>query len=156
MKTLPSSDAEAIRESSNGLLISSQYAMLCAHNGPYQSVSSTGPVWPRKRGIISGRRPFSLIGMTAKAPPPLASQLTEMYWGFAYPHISTCVIRSGQAADLDQVSVPCVLRDAEVIVALLLRHSQRKYRGGGFEGDQHAFFAAVPKTCPRASLLGVS
>jgi hypothetical protein len=50
----------------------------------HQSVSSTAAVCPRKRGRRSGRRPRSLTGMTANAPPPLASQLTEMYSGLAY------------------------------------------------------------------------
>ena len=44
----------------------------------YQSVSNTTAVCPLNSGSSSGNRPFSLIGMTAKAPPPLASQLTEM------------------------------------------------------------------------------
>jgi hypothetical protein len=48
-----------------------------------QSVSKTGAVCPRNSGICSGRRPFSLSGITAKAPPPLASQLTARYSGFA-------------------------------------------------------------------------
>jgi hypothetical protein len=50
----------------------------------YQSVSRTAAVCPRKRGIWSGARPRSLRGMTAKAPPPLDSQLTAMYSGLAY------------------------------------------------------------------------
>ena len=41
-------------------------------------------MWPRNNGICSGRRPFSFKGMTANAPPPLASQLTERYSGLAY------------------------------------------------------------------------
>jgi hypothetical protein len=49
----------------------------------YQSVSRTAAVCPRKRGSVSGARPRSSMGMTAKAPPPLASQLTEMYCGLA-------------------------------------------------------------------------
>ena len=44
----------------------------------YQSVSNTAAVCPLNNGICSGNRPFSLIGITAKAPPPLASQLTEI------------------------------------------------------------------------------
>ena len=39
---------------------------------------------PLNKGNCSGSRPFSLIGMTANAPPPLASQLTEIYCGFAF------------------------------------------------------------------------
>lgn len=49
----------------------------------FQSVSNTAAVCPRNSGRVSGRRPFSSMGMTANAPPPLASQLTEMYSGFA-------------------------------------------------------------------------
>lgn len=45
---------------------------------PYQSVSNTTAVCPLNSGICSGNRPFSLMGTTAKAPPPLASQLTDM------------------------------------------------------------------------------
>lgn len=50
----------------------------------HQSVSSTAAVCPRKSGNRSGSRPRSVTGMTANAPPPLASQLTEMYSGLAY------------------------------------------------------------------------
>jgi hypothetical protein len=49
-----------------------------------QSVSRTAAVWPRNRGIWSGILPRSLTGMTANAPPPLDSQLTERYSGLAY------------------------------------------------------------------------
>ncbi len=47
-------------------------------------MSSTTAVWPLKSGIRSGSRPRSLVGMTAKAPPPLASQLTARYSGLAW------------------------------------------------------------------------
>lgn len=67
MNTFPSSDPDAIKESLNG----------------DQSVSRTGAVWPRKSGIDSGRRPRWESGMTAKAPPPPDSQLTERYDGLA-------------------------------------------------------------------------
>lgn len=49
----------------------------------YQSVSKTTALCPLKSGNWSGSRPFSFNGMTAKAPPPLASQLTERYVEFA-------------------------------------------------------------------------
>ena len=65
--TFPSSEPEATMSSSKGL----------------QSVSSTAAVWPRNKGINSGSLPRSSRGMTANAPPPLASQLTERYLGFA-------------------------------------------------------------------------
>ena len=56
--------------------------MMRSLNG-FQSVSSTEAVCPRKSGIWSGSFPRSLTGMTANAPPPLDSQLTERYSGFA-------------------------------------------------------------------------
>lgn len=52
-------------------------------NDAHQSVSRTAAVWPRKRGMTSGSFPRSSTGMTAKAPPPLASQLTDRYLGLA-------------------------------------------------------------------------
>lgn len=67
MKTFPSSDPDATIWSLKGL----------------KSVSRTGPVCPRNRGIASGRRPRVESGIMAKAPPPDASQLTERYRGFA-------------------------------------------------------------------------
>jgi hypothetical protein len=83
-RTLPSSEAEAISESLKGLLHVYERCPAIVHPvRAYQSVSRTAAVCPRKRGICSGTRPFSLRGMTAKAPPPLASQLTERYSGFA-------------------------------------------------------------------------
>jgi hypothetical protein len=48
-----------------------------------QSVSSTAAVCPRNSGIGSGSLPFSSSGITANAPPPLASQLTATYFGLA-------------------------------------------------------------------------
>lgn len=50
----------------------------------YQSVSRTEAVCPRNSGIWSGTFPRSLRGMTANAPPPDASQLTERYSGLTY------------------------------------------------------------------------
>jgi hypothetical protein len=49
----------------------------------YQSVSKTTAVWPLNNGMRSGSLPLSFVGITAKAPPPLDSQLTAMYSGFA-------------------------------------------------------------------------
>lgn len=66
-KTLPSSEADAMMESSKGL----------------QSVSSTTAVWPRNNGKSSGSFPRSSKGITANAPPPPASQLTAKYLGLA-------------------------------------------------------------------------
>lgn len=83
-RTLPSSEADEISRSLNGLLqIYERLLPTLPCRCAYQSVSRTAAVCPRKRGISSGARPFSLMGMTAKAPPPLASQLTEMYSGLA-------------------------------------------------------------------------
>ena len=84
MLTLPSSDPEAMRESLKGFLqlLAWKWGSVAF---PYQSVSSTTAVCPRKSGIRSGSLPFSLVGMTANAPPPLASQLTAMYSGLACP-----------------------------------------------------------------------
>lgn len=85
-KTFPSSEPDATSESLKGFLDFS----VCldaveegAHQGRYQSVSSTTAVCPLNNGILSGTLPLSSTGMTANAPPPLASQLTEMYSGFA-------------------------------------------------------------------------
>lgn len=49
-------------------------------------------MWPLNSGIWSGSFPFSLSGMTAKEPPPPASQLTERYFGLTYiaqSHVSS-------------------------------------------------------------------
>lgn len=63
--TLPSSEAEATMRSLKG----------------FQSVSSTAAVCPLNNGMTSGNLPLSSKGMTAKAPPPEASQLTLKYSG---------------------------------------------------------------------------
>lgn len=65
IKILPSSEPEAMMRSLKGC----------------QSVSNTTAVCPRKRGMTSGIFPFSFSGMTANAPPPPDSQLTERYSG---------------------------------------------------------------------------
>ena len=89
----------------------------------YQSVSRTTAVCPRNRGIWSGSLPRSLSGMTAKAPPPEASQLTERYSGL------TCATHQPQwsrlsagrlGAYLDQIGVPGISADAQVVVAGVL------------------------------------
>lgn len=80
MNTFPSSDPEAMMRSLKGFLIKSALAPQRAPI-PYQSVSKTGAVCPRNSGICSGNLPFSFKGITANAPPPLASQLTERYSG---------------------------------------------------------------------------
>ena len=71
--------------------------MVCARSPEplkktYQSVSRTVAVWPLNSGIWSGSFPFSPSGMTAKEPPPPASQLTERYFGLTYmaqAHVSS-------------------------------------------------------------------
>lgn len=88
MKTLPSSEADEMSESLKGDLWVVSTVRQGSRVPPcqaraYQSVSRTAAVWPRKRGSWSGALPRSLMGMTAKAPPPLDSQLTEMYSGLA-------------------------------------------------------------------------
>lgn len=90
IKTLPSSEAEAITRSLNGFLHRAGQQLrtgktfkLGSVGGTNQSVSSTVAVWPRKSGIWSGSFPFSFKGMTAKAPPPDESQLTDKYSGLA-------------------------------------------------------------------------
>lgn len=85
-KTLPSSEPEAMRESSKGCLsyLAFQRPRAYRSEDAYQSVSSTTAVCPLNSGIFSGTLPVSSTGMTANAPPPLASQLTAMYSGFAY------------------------------------------------------------------------
>ena len=47
----------------------------------YQSVSKTAAVCPLNNGICSGSLPFSFSGITANAPPPPDSQLTDKYCG---------------------------------------------------------------------------
>jgi hypothetical protein len=87
----------------------------------YQSVSKTGAVCPRNRGICSGSLPFSLIGITANAPPPLASQLTEMYSGFAcMPSAPTPACSGPRSPDLHQVRIPGIATDMQVIIGSLL------------------------------------
>lgn len=71
--------------------------------------------------------------MTAKAPPPLASQLTERYSGlaFAIRLVSSYTPQGGRAqwahdergaflTDLDQVGVPSIATDSDVVIAELL------------------------------------
>lgn len=54
-----------------------------AASSSYQSVSKTTAVCPRNSGIWSGSFPLSFTGMTANAPPPPDSQLTDRYSGLA-------------------------------------------------------------------------
>lgn len=82
--TLPSSDPEHISESLKGFLPPFNTNAVRRSGEVYQSVSSTTAVWPLKSGIRSGSLPLSLVGITANAPPPLASQLTAMYSGLAW------------------------------------------------------------------------
>ena len=91
----------------------------------HQSVSNTGPVCPRNSGICSGSRPFSLTGITANAPPPLASQLTERYSGLAWPAAVSSVFSAPSLdciliAHLHQIRVPRIATDMQIVVARLL------------------------------------
>ena len=100
----------------------------------HQSVSRTAEVCPRNKGMRSGSFPFSFRGMTAKAPPPLDSQLTERYSGLACSTAGSQYVsshmrfrgeqartraRGGRASDLDQVGIPGIATDADVVVAEL-------------------------------------
>ena len=92
----------------------------CIVRSFYQSVSKTTAVCPRNKGNCSGNRPFSLMGMTANAPPPLASQLTDIYCGFAFvlsDHILHIPMR---VHHLYEVRIPSISGDPYVIVALFL------------------------------------
>jgi hypothetical protein len=85
---LPYEDLAIVRSRSYDSIIEGTprcLSALCLLDGdlPYQSVSRTGAVCPRKSGICSGSLPFSFTGTIANAPPPLASQLTDRYSGFA-------------------------------------------------------------------------
>lgn len=82
-KTLPSSEPDASNESLKGFLYLLDLVPHKSDRHRYQSVSSTTAVCPLNSGILSGTLPLSETGITAKAPPPLASQLTEMYSGLA-------------------------------------------------------------------------
>ena len=99
---------------------------------PYQSVSSTAAVCPRKRGIWSGSLPFSFRGMTAKAPPPEASQLTDRYSGL------TCI-----------VSMAARLRgEARGLVCTLTRFVSQALRLIWRLSYPWSFLVGFPKTCP--------
>lgn len=87
----------------------------------YQSVSSTTAVCPLKRGILSGTLPRSSTGITAKAPPPLASQFTEIYSGLALSSSEDGEADiEGDCSYLYQVRVPGIPGDPEVVVTLFL------------------------------------
>jgi hypothetical protein len=133
MKTLPSSEAEAMMRSLKGFLCEGQpgsfLLSVCRVFATHQSVSSTAAVWPRKSGIWSGSLPRSFRGMTANAPPPPDSQLTERYSGLTCqaPGVNELKMRLGGAArentqitHLHQVGIPGIAADVEVVVAKLL------------------------------------
>jgi hypothetical protein len=129
-----------------GFLLERQ-RLRCPKNGrvlaTHQSVSSTAAVWPRNKGIWSGSFPRSFRGMTAKAPPPLDSQLTERYSGFTCrsglklsAQVAVRSVDSGGGREsrraggadqgndpvtyLYQVGVPGIAADVEVVIAKLL------------------------------------
>ena len=92
----------------------------------HQSVSSTAAVWPRNKGIWSGSFPRSFRGMTANAPPPPDSQLTERYSGLTWARSEGSAAGLGcdeagyRAKYLHQVGIPGIAADVEVVVAELL------------------------------------
>jgi hypothetical protein len=92
-------------------------------------VSNTGPVCPLKRGICSGSLPFSLTGITANAPPPLASQLTARYSGFAWIHRQLGPLPQEQArgTNLHQIGIPRIATDVQVVVARFLPRRLPEY-----------------------------
>ena len=53
----------------------------------FQSWSSTAAVCPLNNGMTSGIFPRSSRGMTANAPPPDASQLTDRYLGLHFTRL---------------------------------------------------------------------
>lgn len=75
--TVVSSEAEATTLSLKGL----------------KSVSRTAAVWPLKRGRASEALPTFSRGMTAKAPPPLASMFTEMNFELAFTRLVSQALR---------------------------------------------------------------
>lgn len=83
-------------------------------------MSKTTAVCPLNKGNCSGNRPFSLIGMTANAPPPLASQLTEIYCGFAFVLSDRILFAPMRVHHLYEIRIPGIFGDAYVIVALFL------------------------------------
>lgn len=121
----------------------------------YQSVSNTTALCPLNSGSCSGNRPFSPNGITANAPPPLASQLTARYCGFALQLLD---VESGplqQDVYLDQVGVPSILRNPEVVVALLLHQSQNVRTEEKSCATVRTFRVGLPKTCPTGCLFSV-
>lgn len=114
----------------------------------YQSVSNTTAVCPLNRGNCSGNRPFSFIGMTANAPPPLASQLTEMYCGLACMSVRPDGRTPLRMCYLDEVCVPGIPRNAYIIIALFLKTRSAPGHKLFARSVSRTFFVGRPKTCP--------
>lgn len=111
MRALPSSPAEATTASLKG----------------DQSVSRTGPEWPRARGMRSGsleERPCSAKGVgrgrMANAPPPDAFQLREMYRCGRVSARAEGERGGTDGGGGDDVGVPCAVCDLYVVVPVLL------------------------------------
>lgn len=116
LRNLPYADLSIIRPRCYNTIIERVPGRCQQYSGalvltPYQSVSNTGPVCPRNSGICSGNRPFSFTGITAKAPPPLASQLTERYSGLAWPTSVSPMFHQVCGSYLDQIRVPGIATD---------------------------------------------
>ena len=103
---------------------------------------------PLNRGNCSGNRPFSFIGMTANAPPPLASQLTEMYCGLAYTTVRLDRQTLMGICYLDEVGIPGILRDAYVVIALFLYTNSAPCHNLCTGSGIRTFLVDRPKTCP--------
>jgi hypothetical protein len=90
--------------------------------------------------------------MTANAPPPLASQLTEIYSGFALCPCelaveSRHVITIG--TDLDQIGIPRISGDAQIVVTLFLDDRAQLCVGRtNIYISGHTFLVDCPYTCP--------
>jgi hypothetical protein len=127
LRNLPDEDLSIIRTRSDHTVIERVPARISTSTRPLiaatnQSVSNTAAVCPRNNGICSGRRPLSFNGMTANAPPPLASQFTDRYSGLAYHHHVSfnCGASRTSASNLDQIGIPGISGDSQVIVTSLL------------------------------------
>ncbi len=65
--------------------------------------------------------------MTANAPPPLASQLTAMYSGFTWVDQPRPCPEDRQATHLDQICIPRIATDVEVVICRLFPRWLPKY-----------------------------
>ena len=113
LRNLPNEDLAIFRRRGNDAIIegvplegvSFLYKSAMFASRSYQSVSRTVAVCPRKSGIWSGALPLSSKGMTANAPPPEESQLTERYSGLTYSRLLVSAHRLSCGVEL-AVRVP--------------------------------------------------